>query len=55
MFNSKKFTLNLIETPIIKMTMVEGIELDQNDAKEAISEAVRLAEGKKIQCYLMPM
>jgi len=28
------------------MTVVEGIELEQNDAKEAIVEAVRLAEGK---------
>lgn len=42
----KKISLQLIESQIIRMTVVEGIELEQNDAKEAIVEAVRLAEGK---------
>ena len=45
-FDTKKITLKLIEPQIIKMMMVDGIELDQNDAKEAIAEAVRLADGK---------
>jgi sugar/nucleoside kinase (ribokinase family) len=44
--DTKKITLKLIEPQIIKMNVVDGIELDQNDAKEAIAEAVRLAEGK---------
>jgi hypothetical protein len=52
MFDSKKITLKLIETQIIKMTMVDGIDLDENDAKEAIFEAVRLAGGKKYTVLL---
>ena len=48
----KKISLQLIESQIIRMTVVEGIELEQNDAKEAIVEAVRLAEGKNYAILL---
>ncbi len=46
-FDIKKISLRLIEPQIICMTVVEGIELEQNDAKEAIAEAIELANGKE--------
>ena len=45
MFLPKKFSLQLIEHKIIKLTLIDDIELEQNDAKEMIAEAIDLAEG----------
>ena len=42
---SKSFSIQLIEPKIIKLAVVEGIELEQKDAKEMITEAVELAQG----------
>ena len=44
--DTKKITLKLIEPQTIRMSVVEGVEMNQDDAKEAIAEAVALAEGK---------
>ena len=41
---AKKFSLHLLEPKIIKLTVVDGIELEQKDAKEMIAEAMKLAE-----------
>jgi hypothetical protein len=46
MFDTKKISLQLVEPQIIRMTVTEGIELEQKDAKEAIAEALELSQGK---------
>ena len=47
MFASKKFFLQLLEPGIIKLTVVDGIELEQKDAKEMITEALEMADGNE--------
>lgn len=46
MSDSKKISLELIEPHIIRMLVVEGIELEQKDAQQAISEALELSNGR---------
>ncbi|MGZ3862925.1 MAG: DUF7793 family protein [Bacteroidia bacterium] len=43
---SAKFSLLLIEPGIIKLSVIEGIELEQEDARQMIESAVKMAEGK---------
>ena len=45
MVETKKFSLVLLEPQIIKLTVVDGIELEQQDAIAMIAEAVTLANG----------
>lgn len=47
MSEAKPFSLQVIESHIIRMTVVEGIELEQKHALELISEATRLANNKE--------
>lgn len=47
MFLEKKFSLQLIEPQIIKLLVVDGIELEKKDAKEMIAEAIELANGSE--------
>ncbi len=47
MFSRKKFSLQLIEPKIIKLLVVDGIELEQTDAKEMITEALELSAGNE--------
>ncbi|HEX7413257.1 MAG TPA: STAS/SEC14 domain-containing protein [Bacteroidia bacterium] len=45
MFDTERFSLQLIDPQVIRLTVVEGIELEQHDAKEMIAKAVDLAKG----------
>ena len=45
MVETKKFNLVLMEPQIIKLTVVDGIELEQQDAIAMIAEEVTLANG----------
>jgi hypothetical protein len=47
MSEPKNFSLELIEPRIIKLVVVDGIELEQRDAQKMISEATSLAEGNE--------
>ena len=47
MSEPKNFSLELIEPKIIKLVVVDGIELEQTDAQRMISEATTLAEGNE--------
>jgi hypothetical protein len=47
MSEPKNFSLELIEPKIIKLVVVDGIELEQTDAQRMISEAIALAEGNE--------
>lgn len=46
MAESKKYSLHLLESQIIKMTVVEDVEFKLQDATETIAEAVILGKGK---------
>ena len=46
-FDSKKFSLQLIEPKIIKLSVVDGIELEQQDAKDMIAEALEMSGGSE--------
>jgi hypothetical protein len=41
----KKFSLELLEPRIIKLAVMDGIELEQEHAKQMISEAIEMAQG----------
>lgn len=45
--SGKKFSLKELEPGIIKLSVIEGIELEQEDAKQMIAEAVRMAKDKE--------
>ncbi len=47
MFLRKKFSLQLIEPKIIKLLVVDGIDLEQKDAEEMITEALQLSKGNE--------
>jgi hypothetical protein len=42
--DSKKFTLQLIEARIIRLRVIDNIELEQQDAKDMIADATALAK-----------
>ena len=46
MSSIKKYRLQLIEPRIIRLSVIENIELEQQDAKEIITDAVALANGE---------
>ena len=45
--DTKNFSLQLIEPKIIKLVVVEGIELELADAKEMIASAIELSKGNE--------
>jgi hypothetical protein len=47
MFTTKKFSLQLLEPQIFRLTVIDGIELEEKDAKEMITEALALAKGEE--------
>ena len=47
MFVSKKFSLQQLEPKILKLVVVDGIELELQDAKEMIAEALELSNGEE--------
>lgn len=46
MSSSEKFSLQLVEPGIIKLSVVEGIEMEVEDAKQMIAGAMKIANGK---------
>jgi len=42
----KKYRLQLIEPRIIRLNVIENIEMEQQDAKDMIADAVALAKGQ---------
>ncbi|HKC69185.1 MAG TPA: STAS/SEC14 domain-containing protein [Bacteroidia bacterium] len=46
MSSIKKYRLQVIEPRIIRLSVIENIELEQQDAKEIITDAVALANGE---------
>lgn len=42
----KKYRLQLIEPRIIRLNVIENIEMEQQDAKDMIADAVKLADGQ---------